>query len=87
MVAKVQLVHTAKNNLFNKHSVLSCKVDLRNVTSINGIATEGSEGYYIKRFSLYYTKENVWSTNIKKFYSKGSAVGIFCIQNFFVEKR
>ena len=62
-----------------KYSVLSYKVDLLKVTTINGIATEGSNGRYIKKFSLTYTTESSWiKADVKQFYNNEGKVGIFC---------
>ena len=63
---------------FIKHSVLSYKVDLLEVTTINGIATEGANGEYIKKFSLTYTTGSDWIKDIKQFDNNGEKVGIFC---------
>lgn len=65
--------------VFIKYSVLLYKVDLLKVTTINGIATEGSNGWYIKKFSLTYTTETSWiKADVKQFYNNGGQVGIFC---------
>ena len=72
--------HAANNTMliFIKYSVLSYKVDLLKVTTINGIATEGSNGRYIKKFSLTYTTESDWIEDTKQFDNNGEKVGIFC---------
>ena len=72
--------HAASNTMlvFIKYSVLSYKVDLLKVTTINGIATEGSNGKYIKKFSLTYTTESDWIKDINQFDNNGGKVGIFC---------
>lgn len=73
--------------VFIKYSVLLYKVDLLKVTTINGIATEGSNGHYITKFSLTYTTKNIWSQDAQlQFYNNGEKVNIFCFQNKHVDK-
>ena len=65
--------------VFIKYSVLSYKVGLLRVTAINGIATEGSNGKYIKKFSLTYTTDSSWiKAYVKQFGNNGGKVGMFC---------
>lgn len=65
--------------VFIKYSVFSYKVDLLRVTAITGIATEGSSGKYVKKFSLTYTTESSWiKADVKQFGNNGGKVSIFC---------